>query len=67
MITNIEKYAMENHVPIMQKDGIEYLCNFILENRIKNILEIGTAIGYSAMLLLLRGMKKDTIWLVKIF
>lgn len=49
MITNIEKYAMENHVPIMQKDGIEYLCNFILENRIKNILEIGTAIGYSAI------------------
>lgn len=49
MITNIEKYAMENHIPIMQKDGIEYLCNFILENRIKNILEIGTAIGYSAI------------------
>ena len=33
----------------MQKDGIEYLCNYIKENNIKTILEIGTAIGYSAI------------------
>ena len=49
ILEEMEIYAKENHVPIMQKDGIEYLCNFILENRIKNILEIGTAIGYSAI------------------
>lgn len=49
MIEKIEKYAKENNVPIMLSDGIEYLCNFILENNIKSILEIGTAIGYSAI------------------
>ena len=49
MIENIEKYAKENKVPIMLPDGIEYLCNYIKENNIKNILEIGTAIGYSAI------------------
>ena len=49
MIENMEKYAKENNVPIMLSDGIEYLCQFIQDNNIKNILEIGTAIGYSAI------------------
>ena len=49
MIEQIENYAKENKVPIMLPDGIEYLCNYIKENKIKNILEIGTAIGYSAI------------------
>ena len=31
------------------KDGIEYLCNYIKDNNIKNILEIGSAIGYSSI------------------
>lgn len=45
----IEEYAKDNYVPIMLKDGIEYLCNYIKENNIKNILEVGSAIGYSAI------------------
>ena len=45
----IEEYAKENYVPIMLKDGIEYLSNYIKENNIKNILEVGSAIGYSAI------------------
>ena len=49
MIKELEQYAKENNVPIMLTDGIEYLCNYIKENNIKNILEIGTAIGYSAI------------------
>ena len=48
-IEDIEKFAYENNVPIMQKDGIEFLTNYIKENNIKNILEIGSAIGYSAI------------------
>lgn len=42
-------YAKENRVPIMMKDGIEYLCNYIREHNVKKILEIGSAIGYSAI------------------
>ena len=34
----LEEYAMINKIPIMQKDGILYLCNYIKENNIKNIL-----------------------------
>lgn len=49
MLEEIEKYAHEEKIPIMMKDGIEYLCNFIKENNVKRILEIGSAIGYSAI------------------
>ena len=45
----LEEYAKNNNIPIMQKDGIEFLCNYIKEHHIKNILEIGCAIGYSAI------------------
>ena len=48
-IEELEEYAKENNIPIMQKDGIEFLTNYIKENNIKNILEIGSAIGYSAI------------------
>lgn len=48
-ILEIEKYAKENNIPIMEKDGIEFLINYIKENNVKSILEIGTAIGYSAI------------------
>ena len=49
MLEEIERYAREENVPIMMKDGIEYLCNYIREHNIKRILEIGSAIGYSSI------------------
>lgn len=45
----MEKYAEVRNIPIMQKSGINFLVNYINENNIKSILEIGTAIGYSAI------------------
>lgn len=45
----MEKYAEVRNIPIMQKSGINFLVNYINENNVKNILEIGTAIGYSAI------------------
>ena len=62
-IEDIEEYAKINNVPIMQKDGIEFLCNYIKNNNITNILEIGTAIGYSAikMCLVNSSVKVTTI------
>ena len=45
----IEKYAEEHNIPIMEKTGINFLTKYIKENNIKNILEIGSAIGYSAI------------------
>lgn len=49
VIKQMEKYAEDNSVPIMQKRGMTFLCKFIEKNKIKKILEIGTAIGYSAI------------------
>ena len=47
----LEEYARINNIPIMQKDGILYLINYIKENNIKNIFEIGSAIGYSSIMM----------------
>ncbi len=49
MFLDLEEYAKKENVPIMLPDGIDYLCNYIKENNIKSVLEIGTAIGYSAI------------------
>lgn len=48
-ILDLENYAKENHVPIMLPDGIEFLLNYIKKHQATNILEIGSAIGYSAI------------------
>ena len=53
MISEIEEYARNNNIPIMLKDGITYLCNYIKDNNIKSILEIGSAIGYSSIMMAL--------------
>lgn len=49
ILEEMEIFAKENNIPIMEKDGINYLTNYIKENNIINILEIGAAIGYSAI------------------
>lgn len=63
MLDSIIKYAQINKVPIMLKDGIDYMCNYIKENNIKNILEIGSAIGYSSICMALvdKDIKITTI------
>lgn len=48
-LEQLEEYAKENNIPIMQKDGIDFLIDYIKKNNIKEILEIGSAIGYSAI------------------
>lgn len=52
-IREIKNYAKKNNIPIMQDKGISYLTTFIVKNQIKNVLEIGTAIGYSAIMMAL--------------
>ena len=48
-IKELEVSARSRGIPIMMSDGIDYLCDYINKNNIKNILEIGSAIGYSAI------------------
>ena len=51
LIRNMKEYALENNVPIMTEGGINYLMKYIRKNNIKRILEVGTAIGYSSILM----------------
>lgn len=53
IVKEIRTYAKENNVPIMLDDGIEFLTNYIVKNKINTVLEIGTAIGYSAIMMAL--------------
>ena len=50
-LLEMEKYAAEHNVPIIEKDSIVYIMKYIKANNIKNILEIGSAIGYSSILM----------------
>lgn len=51
LILEMEKYASLHNVPIIEKDSIALIMKYIKTNKIKNILEIGSAIGYSAILM----------------
>lgn len=50
-IIEMEKYAREYNVPIIEKDSIKFIMKYIKLNNVKTILEIGTAIGYSGILM----------------
>ena len=50
-LDEIEKYAMETQVPVIRKP-MQSLLKFLLEfSKPKRILEVGTAIGFSALLM----------------
>jgi predicted O-methyltransferase YrrM len=48
-LSSLKDYASQNSVPIMFDEGIEFIVNYIINNDVSFILEIGTAIGYSAI------------------
>ena len=37
LIKNIKRYAIENKIPIMQNEGIDFLTTFIIKHQIKNV------------------------------
>lgn len=51
LISDMERFAKKENVPIMQKEGLNYLISFIKEHDVKSVLEVGTAIGYSTILI----------------
>ena len=50
-ILAMERYAEANNVPIIEFDSIKFIMKYIKMNNVKSVLEIGTAIGYSAILM----------------
>ncbi len=54
-LREIEKSARDRHIPILLGESAEILIGYARELKPKRILEIGTAIGYSGILLLLNS------------
>ena len=52
VILEMEEYAVEDNVPIVTKEVAKYLEFMVDINETTNILEVGTAIGYSGTLML---------------
>lgn len=51
ILSEMEQYAVTYNVPIIQKESAQLLCEVTAANKPLSILEIGTAIGYSTLLL----------------
>ena len=49
LLTEMEDYAKEHHIPIMELAGIETMLQLLRIQQSRKILEVGTAIGYSAL------------------
>lgn len=49
LLEEIEKYALEHHVPIMDKQNLNLFSLILNLYKPKKILELGTGIGYSAL------------------
>lgn len=59
LILEMEKFAYENNVPIVTKEVAEYLKFIVKTYKVKNILEVGTAIGYSGILMAKEIVEQD--------
>lgn len=51
LILELEEFAKIHNVPIVTKEVAKYLEFMIKTNKVKNVLEVGTAIGYSGILM----------------
>lgn len=64
-IRQIKKEALDENVPIMQDETIDFITNYIENRNIKTILEIGTATGYSAIMMTLANPNVKVITIEK--
>lgn len=48
-LEKIKEKALDEHIPIIMDDTLEVIAKYLKEIKPKRILEIGTAVGYSAM------------------
>lgn len=54
-LLELHQYGIDNDVPIIQDEGLDELLNLIDKIKPKRILEIGSAIGYSAIVMALNS------------
>lgn len=62
--TDIRKKAIEEHIPIIVNETLKSLVDALIQKKPKHVLEIGTAIGYSTIMILFNisdNTKIDTV------
>lgn len=57
-LLSMKEYAKENNVPIIQDEGLAFLLSLVKVKKPLKILEIGTAIGYSASMMAINSNAK---------
>lgn len=66
LIQEMEQYASENKIPILNSDAADFLEQLILIHRPKNVLEIGMAIAYSSIRIARKLKSKASIDTIEI-
>ena len=62
LLVSFRAFAIENNVPIITYEGLQFLIQIIKLRGITKVLEIGTAIGYSSIAMVLKtGVNVTTI------
>ena len=57
LLREMEAYAEEHHVPIINEEARGAFCRLLRRERPHRVLELGTAIGYSALLAAMLGAR----------
>ncbi len=60
-LDDIKAEALKLGIPIIEDEGLAFILKLIEEQHVKSILEIGTAIGYSALQMAAFDVNIDTI------
>ena len=61
MFEDLKEYAKENSVPIIKDEGLVFLLDSVKKYNVKSCLEVGTAIGYSAIRMASLGVGVTTL------
>lgn len=63
VLEKLREKAIVDNIPIMQTEGLTFMCDKLNECQASSVLEIGSAIGYSAIYMAshVEGLKIDTI------
>ena len=63
VIEKLREKANADNIPIMQTEGLTFMCERLNECQASSVLEIGSAVGYSAIFMALhvKDLKIDTI------
>jgi predicted O-methyltransferase YrrM len=48
-LQKIKEKALDEHIPIIMDDTLEVIENTLKDKKVERLLEIGTAVGYSAI------------------